>query len=151
VSDDRLCASGYQWLITDELTVFLKKRKSHPGGIDRKASYTHSMQLRAARLCLDCEEVHAELRCPVCASDSFAYLSRWIPVEERRLERRAQTQPAERPSRRSRWVAGGAIGLAAYAASRWLSRGNGTAEHLEADQSEADDRSSSATVLHDDL
>ena len=42
------------------------------------------MQLRTARLCLDCEEVHDEYRCPVCASDHFTYVSRWVPVPERR-------------------------------------------------------------------
>jgi len=42
------------------------------------------MQLHVARLCLDCQEVHAETRCPVCASESFAALSRWIPAPERR-------------------------------------------------------------------
>jgi len=80
------------------------------------------MQLRVARLCLDCEEVHADLQCPVCASDSYTYLSRWVPVEERRLHRGRVEEPARAP-RRSHWVAGGAISLAAaFAASRWLLR-----------------------------
>jgi len=51
------------------------------------------MQLHAARLCLDCQEVHAETRCPVCASESFAALSRWIPVQERRARARAPDGP----------------------------------------------------------
>ena len=82
------------------------------------------MQLRTARLCLDCEEVHDEQHCPVCASDSFAYLSRWVPVDERRATRRAPQQPDAEPRRRStgRWVAGGAMGLAALAAGRLLLR-----------------------------
>lgn len=42
------------------------------------------MQLRMARLCLDCEEVHDEYHCPVCASDHFTYLTRWVPAPERR-------------------------------------------------------------------
>src|SRR5437660_9558265 len=46
------------------------------------------MQLHAARLCLDCQEVHAEPRCPVCTSESFAVLSRWIPAQERRSRER---------------------------------------------------------------
>lgn len=37
-----------------------------------------------ARLCLDCEEVHDEYHCPVCASDHFTYLTRWVPAPERR-------------------------------------------------------------------
>jgi hypothetical protein len=52
------------------------------------------MQLRAARLCLDCEELFVGDRCPVCASDRFAFLTTWLPVEERRRWRR----PAPRPS-----------------------------------------------------
>lgn len=42
------------------------------------------MQLRTARLCIDCEEVHDASRCPVCASETFTYLVRWIPSDERR-------------------------------------------------------------------
>ena len=62
------------------------------------------MQLRTARLCLDCEEVHDEPQCPVCASETFTYLSRWIPSDERRLRPRveapeAASHSAEAPSR----------------------------------------------------
>ncbi len=46
------------------------------------------MQLRVARLCLDCEELHAENSCPRCASGSYAFLSSWLPSEERRRWRR---------------------------------------------------------------
>jgi hypothetical protein len=37
------------------------------------------MQLRNARLCLDCEEVHDAAHCPLCASESFAFITRWVP------------------------------------------------------------------------
>jgi len=37
------------------------------------------MQLRNARLCLDCEEVHDAAICPACASESFAFITRWVP------------------------------------------------------------------------
>ena len=47
------------------------------------------MQLRSARLCLDCEEVHDSNVCPVCASETFAYMTRWIPAPERRVRPRA--------------------------------------------------------------
>ena len=43
------------------------------------------MQLRVARLCLDCEEVHDEYRCPICASEVFAFLTRWVPRSNGRL------------------------------------------------------------------
>lgn len=42
------------------------------------------MQLRNARLCLDCEEVHDAQQCPVCASETFAFITRWVPAPERR-------------------------------------------------------------------
>jgi hypothetical protein len=54
------------------------------------------MQLRNSRLCLDCEEVHDAQQCPVCASESFAFLTRWVPAPERR--ERPRTQEPERPS-----------------------------------------------------
>src|SRR5436305_7684187 len=56
------------------------------------------MQLRVARLCLDCEELHADRRCPRCASASYAFLTNWLPCEERRLgrDRRSATNAASR-------------------------------------------------------
>src|SRR6188472_3228000 len=51
------------------------------------------MQLRLARLCLDCEEIHADYHCPVCASDHFTYLTRWVPAPERRERPRPATPP----------------------------------------------------------
>ena len=51
------------------------------------------MQLRSARLCLDCEEVHDGNVCPVCASETFAYMTRWIPAPERRVRPRPETAP----------------------------------------------------------
>lgn len=55
------------------------------------------MQLRTARLCLDCEEVHDAGQCPVCASETFSYLSRWIPSDERRRRPRVDMprEPAQ--------------------------------------------------------
>src|SRR6187399_2400751 len=79
------------------------------------------MQLRTARLCLDCEEVHAEWRCPVCASASFTYLTRWVPVEDRRHDQRPRVPPPEPPANNgARWVKRGAVGVALVAASRIL-------------------------------
>ena len=36
------------------------------------------MRLAVARLCLDCEEVHDGDRCPVCGSETFAFLKKWV-------------------------------------------------------------------------
>jgi hypothetical protein len=53
------------------------------------------MQLRVARLCLDCEELHTDNACPRCASESYAFLSNWLHVEERRRWRRQGTPEDE--------------------------------------------------------
>jgi len=56
------------------------------------------MQLRVARLCLDCEELHVADICPVCASQRYAYLSPWLPSEERRRWRRPASAPPRPPN-----------------------------------------------------
>jgi hypothetical protein len=83
------------------------------------------MQLRVARVCLDCEEVHDAQKCPVCASESFAFLKRWVPVDERRGNRAApqRTQPEPvAPAGTARWVKRGVGGVAVFAAAHWLWR-----------------------------
>ena len=76
------------------------------------------MQLRVARLCLDCEEVHDGNHCPVCASEAFAFLSRWVPTPERRTARRPPKAPAAM-SPRNTLVGVGVLGAAAFALTRW--------------------------------
>ena len=81
------------------------------------------MQLRIARVCLDCEEVHENNQCPVCASESYAFLTRWVPVSDRRQTQRVPAPPkvAEpETSAAARWLKRGAAGLAVVAISRWL-------------------------------
>ena len=51
------------------------------------------MKLDVARLCLDCEEVHDANVCPMCASETFAYITRWIPAPERRVRPRPDAAP----------------------------------------------------------
>ena len=51
------------------------------------------MQLRNARLCLDCEEVHESQQCPMCASETFVFMTRWVPVPERRQKPRSVEPP----------------------------------------------------------
>src|SRR4051812_35248319 len=75
------------------------------------------MQLRVARLCLDCEELHTESRCPRCISEHYAMVSTWLPVEERRRFRKPSTAPASARKRGIvgmlesivRWIEGGTV------------------------------------------
>ena len=102
------------------------------------------MQLRNARLCLDCDEIHEEAHCPICASESFAFIKRWVPASERRTRQRPPDEAvtnretvdtykgllaANRESRLSAWelVRGGAMGLAVLGAAGWLLRRNSAA------------------------
>jgi len=100
------------------------------------------MQLRNARLCLDCDEIHEELHCPICASESFAFIKRWVPQSERRARQRPQEVDgahretvdtykellaASQDERRlSTWqlVRGGAVSLAILGAAGWMWRRN---------------------------
>src|SRR3989442_16027560 len=92
--------------------------------------YTEAMKLHVARLCLDCQDIHDQQTCPVCSSESFAYISRCIPAPERR------THPRPLPSREAaaayhqlldanrqtsgtrRWVKRRELGLAAISIAR---------------------------------
>jgi hypothetical protein len=77
------------------------------------------MRLSDARLCLDCEELHTDERCPLCASEAFVFVTRWIPTEQRPRRRRQVPEPPTRKSHRGRWLTGvGATGLAAFAVFR---------------------------------
>ena len=96
------------------------------------------MQLRTARLCLDCEEVHDAMVCPSCASETFTYITRWIPAPERRHRPRPTTSPeaemfrslvgkepstsAPAPQTGRRMLKGGAIGLTALGLAGWFLR-----------------------------
>lgn len=94
------------------------------------------MQLHVARLCLDCEEVHDQQTCPLCSSESFAYISRWVPVPERRTHPRPvpshetadtyrQLLSGERQtSGLNRWMKRGVVGLAAVSLAGWVWRTN---------------------------
>ena len=94
------------------------------------------MQLRSARVCLDCEEVHDAQQCPTCASETFVFLTRWVPVPERRARPRP-AEPAHReavetdremlsPQRPAGWslIRRGAVGLAIFGVAGWMWRRN---------------------------
>lgn len=101
------------------------------------------MQLRNARLCLDCEEVHEAPTCPACASESFAFITRWVPAPDRPERQPARRPPEPKdpeeletyrqlldpPRKGGRWkmVTGGALGLALVGVASWLWKGDGKA------------------------
>ena len=85
-----------------------------------------------ARLCLDCEEVHDAQQCPVCASETFAYLTRWVAAPERRTQPRTpeeQAKPAAPPpgpparTNHRAMIGYGVLGLGVLGLGQWLLRG----------------------------
>jgi len=95
------------------------------------------VQLHIARLCLDCEEIYDQQTCPICSSESFAYISRWIPAPERRARPRPEAAELRetadtyrqllnpdnaKASGAGRWVKRGVLGLAAVGIAGWAWR-----------------------------
>jgi len=91
------------------------------------------VQLQNARLCLDCEEIHEQVRCPACASESFAFLERWVPAPAGARPPKAQAPPEAAVYRRLmvadamrpkayKLLKRGAIGLMAVSLARWAWR-----------------------------
>jgi predicted nucleic acid-binding Zn-ribbon protein len=80
------------------------------------------MQLRIARLCIDCEEIHDSQQCPVCASEAFEYVTRWIPVRERRAQKRPAVTPAL-PANKGKLVGYGVLGLGIVGLTQWIVKG----------------------------
>jgi hypothetical protein len=76
------------------------------------------MQLYAARLCLDCQEIHSAPACPVCTSESFAPVSQWIPAQDRRARPRA-SEGMDAAETYRRLLASNDAG---ETSSRWLKR-----------------------------
>jgi len=99
------------------------------------------MQLRKARVCLDCEEVHDLDACPVCASEAFAYLTQWLKVEERRKRKRV---PAEKsgahPHLQPIIFGSGILGVIAFSLFKWSRSGVGSPEHVADEQTESSRR-----------
>jgi len=115
------------------------------------------MKLDAARLCLDCEEIHEAQICPICSSEAFAYLTRWVqPAVDRPKVRSAPepqidaTAPQGRtrtpeqidayrqllegkPRRRAGLVTGSVLGLAAVSLAGWAIRSSARKRTTEGD------------------
>jgi len=124
------------------------------------------MQLHVARLCMDCDEVHDKQMCPVCGSETFAFMSRWVPAPERRQKPRPpQPEPSEtvdtyrellappNPSSGvTRWLRRGAVGAAAIAAIGWAwqrQAGSGSAIEKAAGSDETGSTGSAGRSLED--
>ena len=68
------------------------------------------MQLTTARLCMNCDEVHDAQACPVCVSETFVYLTRWVP-RSHPVPRRAVPPGVAAPAAQRAVDGGGALGL----------------------------------------
>jgi hypothetical protein len=89
------------------------------------------MQLRVARLCLDCEDVHDSQQCPVCASETFAFLTRWVPAPERRNQPRPPPEQREHTpvtASKKRLVGYGVLGVGLVGLAEWFLRGRARIE-----------------------
>jgi hypothetical protein len=74
------------------------------------------------------------MRCPSCASETFTYITRWIPAPERRNRARPTTSPeaevyrslvakeGESSSTGRRMLKGGVVGLTAIGLAGWFLR-----------------------------
>ena len=114
------------------------------------------MRLDDARLCLDCEEIHADQECPSCGSEAFAFLTRWVkpaapadndtPSEQHPSSPPARSAPnAEHleawrrivegtpPSNRGKAVTRGLLGLAAMGLAGWAFQRVGRSARKAAD------------------
>jgi len=70
------------------------------------------VQLKTARLCLNCDEVHDAQACPVCVSETFVYLTRWVPRSQPVTRRAMPPRVAATVPHRAR-AGSGALSLAA--------------------------------------
>jgi len=85
------------------------------------------VQLTTARLCLNCEEVHDGQACPICASETFSYLTRWVPHSQ--PHPRATTRPRLGPTALHRAAVGGvATGLTTFGLYQWFKRAQARVE-----------------------
>ena len=93
------------------------------------------MKLGVARLCLDCDEVHDQERCPTCASEVFAFLTRWVPRSSGRIGQPARSLPegpeveayrqitgTQRNGGKGRFFVRSAVGLGVLGIVGWMWR-----------------------------
>lgn len=87
------------------------------------------MQLTTARLCLNCDEVHDAHACPVCVSETFVYLTRWVPRSQLVSRRAVPTRAAATIPQRA-VEGGGALSLVAAGLYGCFKRVQGRVELL---------------------
>ena len=73
------------------------------------------MQLENARLCLDCDTVFDEPRCPSCSSESFFPLSRWVRPHTVSATPERPASPARKAARNTSLIlVGGGVAYALW-------------------------------------
>lgn len=106
-----------------------------------------------ARLCLDCDEIHDSYRCPACTSETFAYITRWVPEPERHERHRPTTSEEAEVFRKlvgdeavdaspgvgRRMLKRSVIGLAALGLVGWFWRGRDSERGSQAENTGARD------------
>ena len=79
------------------------------------------VELRRAKLCLDCEAIFQGPRCPACTSESFIPVTRWIRPTERVEVPTPAPPPAPAASRPRRFLKKSLyVGLGAYGVWKML-------------------------------
>ncbi len=74
-----------------------------------------AIQLENARVCLDCDTVFDEPRCPSCSSESFFPLSRWVRPHMVSANSERSVSPAGKAARNTSLVlVGGGVAYALW-------------------------------------
>ena len=102
----------------ERLTSTSRERTIAPdaGGVDDGV-----MKLQRARLCIDCEELHEEQQCPVCASEVFVFVTQWVPARTPRPQ--SPPQPSPGYSNTQKAVGIGIAGVGLWGLAQWLTKG----------------------------
>jgi hypothetical protein len=78
------------------------------------------VELRRAKLCLDCEVIFEGLQCPACTSETYVPVTRWIRPTER-VEAPKPAPPPPPPSKPRRLLRKSLyVGLGAYGVWKML-------------------------------
>jgi hypothetical protein len=95
----------------------MARQPPDPGSED---VFSH-IDLRRAKLCLDCEAIFQGLQCPACTSESFVPITRWIRPSERPQPLKAEPPPPPPASKPRRLLRKSLyLGLGAYGAWKML-------------------------------